>query len=274
MSLLHQISTGISDNGPRIVIAGQEKMGKTSLACQAPNVLLIPTELGYGSVEVPKLPMIESYDILMSTLDDLIRWCAVGTCPYQSLAFDSVTAIERLIHEKVISLDPNNKKGSNTMESCHGGFGKGYNLANQYFEDFLVKKLDILSSVYKRIIILTCHVFAAEIVDPNVGTFNSWDLLLHSPKNQKTYGKREFLTQWADVIGFLYEPLLVIESDKKDSRAISQNKGRVLGLSRTPSYVAGNRYQAIGEISISKDNGWNEFAHKIYQSCGKDIYRR
>lgn len=271
--MLNQISTGISDNGPRIVIAGQEKMGKTSLACQAPNVLLIPTELGYGSVNVAKLPLIDNWDILMTTLNELIQWAALPTFPYQSIAFDSVTAIERLIHEKVISTDPNNKKGANTMESAHGGYGKAYNLANQYFEDFLAK-LDVLSSNYKKTIILTCHVFAAEVIDPNVGTFNSWDLLLHSPKNQKTYGKREFLTQWADVIGFLYEPLLVIESDKKDSRAISQNKGRVLGLSRTPSYVAGNRYQANGEISISIDNGWNEFAHKIYQSCGKDIYRR
>jgi hypothetical protein len=160
------------------------------------------------------------------------------------------------------------------MESAHGGYGKAYNLANQYFED-LLKLWDTLANLYNINIVLTCHTFACTVIDPTVGEFESWDILLHSPKNQKTYGKRELLTQWADVVGFLYEPLLVIADPKADSaRAISQNRGRVLGMSRTPSYVAGNRYGVVGEIPVSKDNAWNEFAHAIYQASGKDLYRR
>jgi len=274
MSLLSTITTGVSAGGSRIVIAGQEKMGKTSLLAQAPGCLLIPTEVGFGGVQVDKTALVEDYDTLIRTLDEIIYYCSTNQFPYQTLGFDSVTAIERIIHDKVIASDPANKKGSNTMESAHGGYGKAYGLANQYFEDIL-KKWDTLANLYSRNIVLTCHTFACTVVDPTVGEFETWDILLHSPKNQKTYGKRELLTQWADVIGFLYEPLLVIADAKSDSnRAISQNRGRVIGLTRTPGYVAGNRYGVVGEIAISKENGWNELAHAIYQACGKDLYRR
>ena len=274
MSLLSGITTGVGGGGSRIVIVGQEKMGKTSLVAQAPGCLLIPSEVGFGGVQVAKTPLVETFDALNTTMDEIIYYCSTGQFPYQTLAFDSATAMERLIHEKVIMTDPTNKKGANTMESAHGGYGKAYNLANQYFED-LLKKWDTLANTYGVNILLTCHTFACTVNDPTVGEFESWDILLHSPKNQKTYGKRELLTQWADVVGFLYEPLLVIADAKSDSsRAISQNRGRVMGMSRTPSYVAGNRYGVVGEIPISKENGWNEFAHAIYQSCGKDLYRR
>ena len=274
MSLLQNITTGVSQGGVRMVILGQEKMGKTSLICQAPNCLLIPTEIGFAGVTIAKTPLVESLDSLFTLLDEITYYCSTKQFPYQSLGFDSATAIERLIHEKVISTDPTNKKGANTMDSAHGGFGKAYNLANQYFED-LLRKWDVLANSYGINILITCHTFACTVVDPTVGEFETWDILLHSPKNLKTYGKRELLTQWADAIGFLYEPLLIVSENKNDSsRAISQNKGRVLGLSRTPSYVAGNRYNVVGEISLSKENGWNELAHVIYTSCGKDLYRR
>jgi hypothetical protein len=158
------------------------------------------------------------------------------------------------------------------MESALGGYGKAYQLANQYFDDFL-KKCDILAVHFGINIVVTCHVFAAKVVDPTVGEYDSWDLLMHSPKNQKTYGKREMITQWADVVGFLHEPMFIIEGDKVN-KGVSANKGRVLGVSRTPSYVAGNRFGLIGEIPIPQQQGWNHLANAIYQSCGVDVFNR
>lgn len=273
MSILNQVNNNRVQEGMRIVIAGQEKMGKTTLTCMAPGALLVPLEIGYSGVSVSKTPMLQNYDDVEQLLNEITQQAQAGQFPYKSIIFDSATALERQIHTKVLKMDSSYNSGNKkavTMESALGGYGKAYTYANELFGRFLAA-CDQLA-VYGGInIILTCHVFAAKLIDPNAGEFDCWDLLLHSPKNQKTYGKREMITQWADVVGFLYEPMYVTKGENI-TKGMSANKGRVLGLSRTPSYVAGNRFGIEGEISIPKDNGWNYLAQAIYQSSGINIY--
>lgn len=282
MSILASVTNSAQTrSGMRVVISGVEKVGKTTLATNAPRALLIPLETGYSGVVVNKVPMLEHYAHVMQLLDEIGQACAAGRAgtaepfPYRSLVFDSATALERLIHTAVLTTDPTyaagNKKGV-TMESALGGYGKAYQVANQYFDDFL-KKCDNLAISFGINIVITCHVFAATVIDPTVGEFNVWDLLLHSPKNQKTYGKREMMTQWADIVGFLHEPLFIIEGDKMN-KGVSANKGRVLSISRTPAYVAGNRFGVTADISVPQVGSWNALAHAIYQSSGIDVYNR
>jgi hypothetical protein len=262
-----------------MVIAGQEKMGKTTLSAGAPASLLVPLEVGYAGVNVQKTPMLQSFDEVQQLLTEVTAAAQRGQFPYKTIVFDSATALERHIHEHVLRLDPTYKPGSNktvTMESAHGAYGKAYNLANAVFEG-LLKQLDQLAVFGGINIVLTCHVFSSKIMDPTSGEYDSWDLLLHSPKNQKTYGKRELITQWADVIGFLYEPIYLMTADKSNmTRGVSQNKGRVLALSRTPSYTAGNRFGMLGELPIPAPpaNGWNSFAEALYKTSGIDLFTR
>jgi hypothetical protein len=275
MGILDSISHTPVKTGIRAVFAGVEGVGKTTLACSAPRPLLVPLEAGAIGVKVSKVPMLEHYEHVMMTLDEVEVQCQQGQFPYQSLVFDSITALERLIHQAVLESDPTYAKGNKkavTMESALGGYGKAYTYANELFQNFLAK-CDILASQYAINIIFTCHSFAAKIVDPTVGEYDCWDILLHSPKNQKTYGKREALTQWADLIGFLHEPLFVTEG-KSMNRGVSANQGRVLAVCRTPSYVAKNRFGVVNTITLPKDGGWNFLAAEIYQANGFDCYNR
>lgn len=269
MSMLSTITQGTKVEGVRMVIAGNEKIGKTTLTCDAPNPLLVPLEIGYTGIKIPKTQFIQTFAQVDSLLNEIIGHCQAGSFPYQTLIFDSCTALERMIHDEIISMDSGKAP---TMESALGGFGKAYTFSNEKFDRFL-KKCDWLAAMCGINIIFTCHVFAAKLIDPNNGEYDSWDLLLHSPKNQKTYGKREIITQWADIIGFLHEPIFVTKGENMN-KGVSANKGRMLGLSRTPSYVAGNRFGVEGEISIPKDGGWNHLAQAIYNSSGIDIFKR
>jgi len=277
MSILEQVTFSNVKKGIRAVIAGAEGIGKTTLACSAPRVLLIPLEQGYSGVQVNKVPMLTHYEHVMTLLDEIIASCQAGAFIYQSLAFDSVTALERLIHQAVLESDPTYGKGNKkamTMESALGGYGKAYQYANELFMNFL-NKCDQLAEYAGINIVFTCHVFAAEIKDPAHGEYNSWDLLLHSPKNQKTYGKREMLTQWADLIGFVYEPIFVTEG-KTMNKGVNANKGRVMAVTRTPSYTAKNRFHVVNDIVVPKppECGWNSLATEIYQSHGSDYFNR
>ena len=166
------------------------------------------------------------------------------------------------------------------METAHGGYGKAYAYANGLFDEFL-KACDELAIFGGINIIFTCHVFAAKQTDPAYGEYDQWDLLLHSPKNNRTYGKREMLTQWADMIGFLHEPMFITKGEGENlQRAQSKNMGRVLGVSRTPGYVAGNRYGLTGEITIPDPSrhkfgtAWNVLADAIWNAKGIDVYNR
>ena len=278
-TIMQGITSGVSRTGIRMVIAGLEKMGKTTLASGAPGVLLVPLEVGYAGVSVNKTPMLQTLEEVQQLLAEITTMAQRGEVPFKTIVFDSGTALERHIHDYVLRLDPTYKAGSNktvTMESAHGGYGKAYNLSNSIFEG-LLKQFDVLAVRAGINIVITCHVFSSRISDPTAGEYDSWDLLLHSPKNSKTYGKRETITQWADVIGFLYEPIYLLSTDKGSAaRAMSQNKGRVLAVSRTPSYTAGNRFGMIGEIPLPTPphNGWNVFAEALYKSSGVDLYTR
>jgi hypothetical protein len=278
MGILDYVNHSSAKTGIRVVISGVEKVGKTTLACSAPRALLVPLEQGFGGVSINKTPMLESFEHTMMLLDEIIVQAQQGQFPYQSLVFDSATALERQIHEAVLRTDPTWAKGNRkalTMESALGGYGKAYQYANELFHAFL-GKCDQLAVNHAINIILTCHVFAAKVIDPTAGEYDTWDLLLHSPKNQKSYGKREMLTQWADIVGFLSEPLYVTKGGEKSSlnMGVSANKGRVLALNRTPGYVAGNRYGVTADIQIPREKGWNHLAHSIYQSSGVDAYNR
>lgn len=281
-SLYGSVTTGVTRTGLRIVIGAQEKMGKTTMGAGAPDVLLVPLEVGFAGVSVAKTPIVQAFDALINFLRETEAWCAAavaGTAPpypYKTLFFDSATGLERILTAEVIARDPLSARGGKktiTLASAHGGYGKGPAMLLDEF-DAVLKTFDRLSQ-YGINIVMSCHVFSSKIMDPTAGEYDCWDLLLSSPKNNKTYGPRELVTQWADVVGFLYDPIFVSEGDKM-SKAMSQNKGRVLGLSRTPSYVAGNRFGITGEFQVPAPpvNSWNVLAKAIYDQTGIDVWTR
>jgi hypothetical protein len=283
-NLLSQIQTGVQQNGQRIVIAGVEKVGKTTLASAAPGALLIPLEQGSAAIPVPKLPMVSTWEQIEALCEELIFSAKSGFIKRgQSLAWDSATALERAIHSYVLRTDKDYSKGGVTMESAHGGYGKAYNIANELFERW-TRYMDELAFYGGINIIITCHVFPSRVVDPAHGEYDTWDLLLHSPKNNKTYGKREFMTQWADLVGFFHEPMFVLKTEGGGmQQGISANQGRQLAVDRQPAWVAGNRYGMTGKIPIPAPvpgtiavDSWNALASAIWNATqgGIDIWNR
>lgn len=289
MSFLNQITTGGAQVGQRIVISGVEKVGKTTLACGSPNSLLIPLEAGYGTIKTNRLEhTLTTWAEVEALCLELIAAAKAGKIQRgTSLVWDTATALERIIHTETLNRDTPAQKTklgkTHSMETAHEGYGKAYPIANGLFETWS-GYMDELALYGGINIIVTCHVFAAHIIDPAHGEYDTWDLLLHSPKNQKSYGKREFITQWADLIGFLHEPIIVMQAKEGDklSRGISSNQGRVLAVDRSPGWVAGNRFNMHGSIAIpafddpieQAINGWNALAQAIYKASGVDVFNR
>lgn len=278
MSILASVTNTPARQGIRAIFAGVEGIGKTTFVSGAPRVLMVPLESGIpAGLTVNRTPQLLAYAHVIQLLDEIIGQIQAGQFPYHTLVIDSATALERLIHDATLRTDPlyvdGNKKGL-IMDNALGGYGKAYNYSNGLFDAFL-QRCDLLALTYGINIILTCHVFASKMVDPTAGEYSQWDLLLHSPKNEKTYGKREMITQWADLVGFIHEPVFVVEGEKgKMSKAISENKGRILACNRTTSYVAKNRYQLTETVSLPTVGGWNHLAQAIHKATGLDYFNR
>jgi hypothetical protein len=276
-SLYGGITQGITKSGIKVVIYGQEKMGKTTLVCGSPTPLLVPLERGFNNVTCNKTPLVENYVDFLNFLNETEQYVKTGQFPFKSLVFDSVTALERLINDYTIALDPVSKGGkTNTMETAHGGYAKAYSVAFNVFNDML-KKLDMLALMGINIV-FTGHGSSFEITDPTVGRFLSWDMMLHSPKKNGAYGKKELFAQWVNLTGFLSEPLfLTTDKETGATLGISQQKGRILGCTRKPSYAAGNHLgiqQDEIPIPCPPENGWNHLAQAIYTSSGIDVFTR
>jgi hypothetical protein len=282
MSYLNQVVTGPATKQPgqRIIIAGVEKVGKTTLACDAPNSLLIPLEMGSGNIKTARLPnMLISWGEVENLCGELIGAAKAGKLARgNTLVWDTASALERMMQDETLRIDVVGKqkfKAGHNMATAHEGYGKAYLVARSYFSQWLgwLDQLSLYGGINN---IVTCHVFAANIIDPTAGEYSAFDLLLHAPKDQKNYGARELLTQWADCIGFMYEPKIVLEAaeGKKLSRGVTQNTGRVVALERTPAFVAGNRYGVHGQFQIPAANGWNALAAPIYEASGIDLFNR
>jgi hypothetical protein len=270
-SMLSSVTTGIQQTGQRLVVCGVEKIGKTTFACQAPRPLLVPLEVGFASMAVPKTRMPTTFGEVMGLIEEVKQAAMRGQFDRKTLVFDTGTALERLVDLQTIADDPKSNHQKLTMETAHGAYGKAYAHSNMLFDRFL-KACDELA-IYGGInIVITAHVFASRGIDPIHGEFDTWDLLLHSPKNQKTHGKREMLTQWADLVGLIYEPVFISKGEGEQlAKATTMNQGRVMGVSRTPGYVAGNRYGLSGTIPLPEMGGWNNVARRIWEARGIDI---
>ena len=81
MSILSTRKSGPSSNGQRIVIAGVEKIGKTTLACDAPNVILVPLEQGFAAQTCERVDQLYYWEHVAQLCQELIVGAQEGSIP-------------------------------------------------------------------------------------------------------------------------------------------------------------------------------------------------
>lgn len=248
---IDSIKTGKSLNPPRILLYAPHKFGKSSFGSNAPKPIFIQTEDGLGNIDVPSFP-------LCKTLQDV--YDAMGVLytqdhPYQTLVLDSLDWLEPLIWAQVVKENPQDAKGRTITEVSDLGYGLGYKLAAQKWDEFL-SRLNSIRLERNMTIVLLAHDEVKKFDDPEKGTYN-----FYGPKLQKTAGEK--VMEWADAIIFgNYQ--VVLATDKgafgaPDKVRVLGQGGRVLITQEKPSAMAGNRYNMPAEINIpADDTRWNE----------------
>lgn len=233
MSILSKIKRGNTAVPPRIIVAGPEGIGKSTLAANAPKPLFIAAEDGLTGLEHVERVCPANLGELFEALDLLVQ----NVEGHMTIVVDTVDWMERMIYAGICARD-----GKSNIEDY--GFGKGYPIAEQELVRILAK-LDEIRMNHKVWVILLSHVEIKTFQDPQG---DSWDRY-QMKGNKRMTG---ILREWPDACLFAtYEVF--------KTKAKGENKERAVGGERklktqwSPAWDAKNRLGLPEELPLSWD---------------------
>lgn len=219
---------------PRIVIHGQQKIGKSTFAAGAHNPIFLPLEDGLSGIETNSFPLLTSYAQVEEALVSLYK----DEHDFGTVVVDSTDWLEPLIWAHVCQ--------KNSWASIEApGYGKGYVEANAVWRTFL-DKLNTLRMERGMAVILIAHSAVKRFEAPDSEAFDRYEL-----KMQK--GALGLIVEWADAILFAQEETRIKKEQLgQNVRTRGESTGRrIMQTNAKPSFIAGNRYDLPDVLPLS-----------------------
>lgn len=224
---------------PRIMVQGTPGSGKSWLASSAPGVIFLDLENGIPGRAIPRFARIEDWFGIMCALKEL----AADEHDFKTLVIDSLSRAEAFCH-KVIA----DQEGVDSIGLIP--FGKGYAVADAYWEEFR-KCLDILREQRGMTIIAIAHSEIVEVMDPHTGPYSKAQPQMHKRALAK-------FVEWFDLIGFLTVDRVIQHKGSGAKEVITSKTtgARVMLTQEDGSAVAKCRWTIEPKLTIPKENGF------------------
>jgi hypothetical protein len=211
---------------PKMLLAGEPKIGKSTFAASAPNAIGICTEDGLSGIDAQAFP-------ICKTLDDV--YAAIGALAsddhnFQTVFFDSLDWAESMVHDHVCK--------ANKWENIESpGYGKGYVAAAVEWK-ILLDGFEMLRRERHMAVILIAHVKQKRIESPTHEGYDAWVLKMHDRASA-------LCLEWADIVGFAAHRIAIKKTEagfgNKENKAIKTG-ARSLYLEAHPAYPSGTRF--------------------------------
>lgn len=253
----------------RILIYGNEGVGKSTLFEHSPNPVWLDIEDGTAKLEVTRYPfrvgpdgqvlpdghVPHTYEEVLAAIDDLTR----SPHDYKTLVVDTAGRLESLLWQFI--LDRDEPEAENLTGLDRYGYGKGPNVAVDEWRS-LCSKLDRLRVARGMTIAMVAHSVVRNFKNPEAADFDRYQVSLQD----KAAG---FLRGWADIVGFLrFEE--GVGKEKKHSRPKGWSTDqRVLCLSRSAAYDAKGRGMPP-ELMIPAVEPWSAMAEALVAADNTD----
>ena len=240
------IIVGKAARPPRIIVYGQEKIGKTTLAAAADAPIFIQTEDGADEVGAARFPLAKS----LADVAAQIKRLTTEKHDFATVVIDSLDWLENLVHQRVAA--------DAAVPNIEGiGYGKGYVAAEQVWRKVLAS-LDELRDAGMAVVLLA-HSEIKRYDDPSTEPYDRYQLALHK-------GASALVTEWCDALLFACLDTRVQKADagfnKEVRRGVTSGK-RVLRCQGAPAYVAGNRYGLPETLPLSWPALMDAFAARM-----------
>jgi hypothetical protein len=244
---LAAVTKGKLDVPRRILIYGQQGVGKTLWAKGAEAPIYLPVEQGTEEYDLTRLPQPETWHDILDGIDVLLE----GEHQHRTLVIDTLDAAEPLCWRHICERD---KKDS--IEDY--GYGKGYVAATDEWR-VLLHKLERLRRERGMNVILVAHSWIKTFKNPTGEDFDRYELKLHS----KAGG---MLMDWCDAVLFAHYETYVSEKENSDRVRGVSSGARIISTQRTAAWDAKNRYSLPETLPLNYD----DFAQAVKAARPKD----
>ena len=246
---------------PRLIIYGEPKIGKTTFATSAPNVVLIPTEDGSLGVDVQRLPT----DGKCKTWQDVIDACntiLTQDHTFRWLVIDTINGAEWLCAQDVCNRDFKGVWQAAEGKDAFNAWGKGDKAVSYEFRRLLAV-LDQIQQKRGIGIILLAHVGLHKTGNALGADFQKFG----AEVNKYTWA---LLTGWSDQIGFAHRDMSVAARNKEQKfKAVAINNERWISFEGGPAVDAGGRigYEMPDKILLS----WEDYESAMKTDKTKEL---
>lgn len=225
------------ENRAKCVIFGAEGSGKSTLASKLDKVLFIDTEGGISGLDIDSVK-ITSWSEYVSLIKEIARETPGSeSFPYQNIAIDSLTALERLLHQHICTMS-----GSSSIVLACGGYGKG-----------LVEACTQISLLMNNLlgkknlgVWFLCHSSVKSINDPTRGEYAAFQVRADKAVS-------EWVTSWADLVGFVEIDLMVSDEGKPVLKKEGNEVRRTITVTPRSGLTAKSRIPGLAGI-MNVDN--------------------
>ena len=236
------ISTGKIKSAQKIVVYGQEGVGKSTFASMFPNPVFIDTEGSTRQLDVARFDKPTSWEMLLQQVDYIKQ----NPSRFKTLVIDTADWAEKLCIKSIC--DKSKKDGIEDF-----GYGKGYVYVQEEFGKLLNKLSDVIDVGVN--VVVTAHAQMRKVEQPDEnGSYDRWELKL-------TKQCSPLLKEWADMLLFANYKTIVVNTGK-DKYKGQGGQQRIMYTTHTASWDAKNRHGLSDTLPFD----YNQIAHIIDDS--------
>jgi hypothetical protein len=216
MSILTTLATKENDKmrEPKGIVYGSVGVGKTIFGLNACNRFLLNCENGSAYTNKGVTEYLEKWPIM----EKYMHAIAYDQHHYETFVVDTIDWLLRRIEEHVSTNDGKDNGLNATLNRCHGGYGNGKQVLQNYVYQSVLPLLDKM--VERGIaVILLAHSSRQTLTNSDGISVEKSAPAIHPHL-------RDIIVEWCDFVGL----------------AKKEPDNRVLFLNETPQYLAKNRY--------------------------------
>jgi GTPase SAR1 family protein len=242
-----------ADKPARILIYGEPKIGKTTLASEFPGNIFLQLEdgtpkgidaAGWGRDEIKTFG-----DVL-----DAMAVLAVDKHDYHTVTTDSASELEKLVLAETCA-----RHGKSSIEDWD--YGKGYVHATEVWQEY-IEAINTLRTTRDMTTILIAHCVTSRFDNPETTSYSKYAAAIHS-SDKPTTNHRGMIEAEMDAI-ILLKNDVAVKTEKQGmnkERSIAQGGSNVfIHAAGKASYIAGNRFGIPPKLKYERGHGFEALA--------------